>query len=159
MLEKTDGRFSETPDRDRECDGPARVEPPESDEEAASRARARYRSEPMTPLDPAPDVARFLEPGERVLALRRGVRCERRQREQRADAANGLTGDLFVTSRRLVFLGSLAVSVDLGEIADAVLAGERLLLVMRDGRGVAFDVERPRLLRVEIAAARLVGRA
>jgi hypothetical protein len=39
-----------------------------------------------------------------------------------------------------------------------MLSGERLLLVLRDGRGASIDVSQPRLLRVEIAAARASGR-
>jgi hypothetical protein len=38
-----------------------------------------------------------------------------------------------------------------------MLAGERLLIVMRDGEGVSLGVAQPRLLRVEIAAARVAA--
>ena len=44
--------------------------------------------------------------------------------------------------------------MDLSEIDDVVLSGERLLLVLRGGQGVSIDAPQPRLLRVEIAAAR-----
>lgn len=39
-----------------------------------------------------------------------------------------------------------------------MLSGEQLLLVMRGGQGAALSVAQPRLLRVEIAAARALAR-
>jgi hypothetical protein len=33
------------------------------------------------------------------------------------------------------------------------VAGERLLVTLRDAEGVVFELDRPRLLRTEIAAA------
>jgi hypothetical protein len=58
-----------------------------------------------------------------------------------------------------VLVGRLTVAIDLDEIEDAVVSGERILLVMGDGRGATLDVARPRLLRVEIATARAFARS
>ena len=71
----------------------------------------------------------------------------------------GLPGDLYVTTRRLVHLGRSTVAYSLDEIREADVAAGQLLLVVGDNRGVAIDVGDPRLLRVEIAAARAAARA
>lgn len=122
------------------------------DESAAAEARIRFRSEPMPAIETDAAVALLLESGERLVAVRRETSLERRQADH--TAAGGLAGDLYVTSRRLVFQGRLALSLDLEDIDEAMLSGDRLLLVTRDGAGIAIDADRPRLLRVEIAAAR-----
>ena len=60
---------------------------------------------------------------------------------------------LYLTSRRLVHLGQVVLSVNLIDIEESSLAGERLLLTLRNGEGLTLDVDRPRLLRAEMAAA------
>ena len=51
------------------------------------------------------------------------------------------------------------VEVDLERIADMAVALERLLLVeLTDGSDLAIEVDGPRLLRVQVAAARAVLR-
>jgi len=130
-----------------------------ADEVAADQARERYRLGPMIPVAPEPPVAAILEPGEDVLATRFAAVLEGRGSRPELDVPGGLVGDLVVTSRRLLFVGRTPLSIDLTDIEEAVLAGERLLLVLRDGRGVSVQVAWPRLLRVEIAAARAGIRA
>ena len=66
---------------------------------------------------------------------------------------------LSVTSRRLLLTGRVRLSIGLDEIGEILMAGGRLLLVLRGGQGVALEVAYPRLLRVEIAAARVAARA
>ena len=44
------------------------------------------------------------------------------------------------------------VSVSLTDVQESSLAGERLLLTLRDGEGLTLDVDKPRLLRAEMAA-------
>jgi hypothetical protein len=46
------------------------------------------------------------------------------------------------------------VSFRLDAIRDVILSGDQLLVVLCDGQGVTVRVRQPRLLRVEIAAAR-----
>ena len=127
------------------------------DEAAAAEARLRYRSQPMVELEPPPAIALLLRPGEALLAIRLAARCERRQDPSRM-SGTGLRGDLYLTSVRLMLLSRHEVGFDLDGIDEVMVCGERLLLVMRDGTGIALDVELPRHLRVEIAAARAAAR-
>jgi hypothetical protein len=131
----------------------------DADEAAAGEARERYRRQPMAALEPDARIGPLLAPGEQVVAVRRSAVLNRRQALPGSDAPTGLGGDLYVTSRRLVLVGRLTLSFALADIEEAMLSGERLLLVMRDGQGASLDVGRPRLLRVEIAAARASARA
>ena len=69
------------------------------------------------------------------------------------DRALGYGGTLYLTSQRLVHLGQVVVSVQLTDIEETSLAGELLLLSLREGEGISLDLDRPRVLRAEIAAA------
>src|SRR5512147_2549274 len=136
----------------------ATVEPgllsPETDEEAASQARLHYKEHGMEALVPDERIRRRLLPNERVLAIRRGAGLDRRKPSIEAGSIVSNCGDLYLTSERLVHVGNHVITLDLDQIDDAALAGERLLLLLRDGVGVALSVDRPRLFRVQIAAAR-----
>ena len=126
----------------------------EADRSEADRARARFAAEPLPALEPDAQVAPLIEPGEIVVAERRSAVLDRRQNRSGTEASAGLGGRLYVTSRRLILVGRLTLSFDLAGITEVMLSGERLLVVSRDGGGFSLDVARPRLLRVEIAAAR-----
>ena len=128
-----------------------------ADEAAADQAREAYRARAMPALEPDPRIAPLLGPDEHVLAVRRSAMLDRRQAPPRSEASTELAGDLYVTSRRLVLVGRLTLSFHLTEIEEAMLSGERLLLVMPGGQGASLDVAQPRLLRVEIAAARVAA--
>jgi hypothetical protein len=129
-----------------------------ADEAMAAEARSRYMVTTMRPLAPDERVARHLRADEVVLAVRRSALIERR--EPTSDAQpRGPAGDLYLTSRRLMLLGRVSLSFELSALQEAALAGDRLLLVMTDGSAAALHVDRPRLLRVEIAAARAAVRA
>lgn len=119
------------------------------DETAAAAARERFRTEPMTALEPDDRIASQLADGELVYALRTHAIL----RAPGGDAALGYGGTLYLTSRRLVHLGQVVVTVSLTDIVETSLAGERLLLSLRGGEGLSLDVDRPRLLRAEIAEA------
>lgn len=127
------------------------------DEAAAGMARRLYQLERMVPLRPDPAIASLLAPGEVVLAIRPCVGFERRPASD-AGACAG-RGDLYLTSARLILLGQRALVIGLGEIQEAMLSGDRLLLVLCDGAGLSLEVERPLLLRVEIATARAAARS
>jgi hypothetical protein len=43
------------------------------------------------------------------------------------------------------------MSVQLTDIVETSLAGERLLLSLRNGEGLSLDVDRPRVLRAEMS--------
>lgn len=127
-----------------------------ADEAAASEARRRYRRERMIPIGPDPTIAPFLNVGEVVLAVRRSVGLERRTAAMASGP--GASGDLYLTSARLVLLGRAYTEICLNEIQEVLLSGGRLLLVLRDGTGISLAVDRPQLLRVEIAAVRAAER-
>ncbi len=69
------------------------------------------------------------------------------------ESALGYGGSLYLTSRRLVHLGQVNVTVSLTDIVETSLAGERLLLTLPEGEGMTLDVERPRHFRAQMAAA------
>ena len=128
------------------------------DEAAADQARERYRTETMAELEPDARIAPLLADGERVVAVRRSAMLDRRQPVVGWDQPTGLGGDLYVTSRRLALVGNVTLSFELDDVEEAMLSGERLLLVLRGGQGISIDATRPRLLRVEIATARSAAR-
>lgn len=156
--------WGSTPDADRAAEPPVLRDASgflahdSTDEEAANEARDRYRDEAMARLGSDSQIAPLLVPGEDVLAVRRSATLDRRESRLGPTTPFALAGDLYLTSRRLVLVGRLTLSFDLDEIEDAVLSGERLLLVMRHGRGASLDVAQPRLFRVEIATARAFAR-
>jgi hypothetical protein len=118
------------------------------DEEAAAAARDRFRIGSIPAIE-ADDVIRpHLASEERVHALRSHAILN----APGGDRALGSGGTLYLTSRRLVHLGQVVVSVSLVDLEESSLAGERLLLTLRGGEGLTLDVDRPRLLRAEMAA-------
>lgn len=130
-------------------DATAAAERAARDEADADAARERLRAAPMLVIPADERLAPHLAPGE-------GVHSERRSAilsVPGGDRALGYGGTLFLTSRRLIHQGQVTVSVQLADIVETSLAGERLLLALRDGEGMAFDIDRPRLFRAEIAAA------
>lgn len=119
-----------------------------ADEAAASAARDAFLVSPVPVLEPDERVSPHLFPDEKVHGLRRHAIL----RAPGDDRALGYGGSLYLTSRRLMHLGQVFVTVQLTDIVETSLAGERLLLTLRDGEGMTFDLDRPRLLRAEMAA-------
>jgi hypothetical protein len=130
----------------------------ESDEVDATAARARYREEGISPVVPDSRIEQLLAPGESLLAVHPATVADSRASADGLADGTGATGDLYLTSARLVFAGGVLVAYALGDIEQAVIAGEDVLLVMRDGVGLRVAVDEPRLLRVQIAAARAARR-
>jgi hypothetical protein len=66
-----------------------------------------------------------------------------------------MRGDLCLTDRRLLVVDDrLVATVDLGDIVEIGVVGDRTMqLSTSTGRGLAIDLDRPRLFRVEIRAA------
>jgi len=118
------------------------------DEEGAAAARERFRSTPIPAIEVDDAIRAHLHPDERVHALRRHAILS----TPGGNGALGYGGTLYLTSRRLVHLGQVVVTVSLTDVQESSLAGERLLLTLRDGEGLALDVDKPRLLRAEMAA-------
>jgi hypothetical protein len=124
-----------------------------SDEAAAGAARERYRRWPMADVAPDGRIQPLLANGESVRSVRRDAHVDRRQPPE-LGSRGGLQGDLYLTSQRLVFTGRVVLDYPLAQVDDAVLAADRLLLLMRNGNALTVEASDPRLLRVEIAAAR-----
>ena len=125
-----------------------------ADESAANAARRRFRSHGLEPLEPDGRIGPLLAAGEQLLAIRRDVGCDSRQRSDGGAPVVEPGGDLYVTSERLVHLGKGVHTFDLDDIEDATLDDGRVLLLFHDGLGITIDADRPRLLRVQISAAR-----
>ncbi len=120
----------------------------ESDEAEAAAARARLRRGPIPVIEPDPEIVPMLADGEHVHSARRHALLSR----PNGHRARGTGGRLYLTSRRLVHLGKGVVSVLLTDIEEIALAGETLLLTLHGDEGISLDLDRPRLLRAEIAA-------
>jgi hypothetical protein len=129
--------------------------PVDADEAEATKARRRYRSERMPAMGPDPAIEPLLAPGEVVLAVYRRTGFERRPASE-GKAGRG-RGDLYLTSARLVLLVPLelrVIEICLDQIQEAMVSANQLLLVLHDGAGISLEVDRPLLLRVELATAR-----
>ena len=120
-----------------------------ADEADAALARERLKDGPLPCIEPDEHVVEHLTPGESVHDLRTRAIL----RGPGGDNALGYGGSLYLTSRRLVHLGQVNVTVRLTDIVETSLAGERLLLTLPEGEGMALDVERPRHFRAQLAAA------
>jgi hypothetical protein len=130
-------------------DATAAAERAARDEADADEARERLRGSALPTIEPDEAIAPHLDPDEGLHSARRSAILS----VPGGDRALGYGGTLFLTSRRLIHLGQVMVTVRLTDIIETSLAGERLLLALRGGEGMAFDLDRPRLLRAEIAAA------
>jgi hypothetical protein len=91
--------------------------------------------------------------------MERGITFDRRAPSPGGPAASGIEGDLYLTSQRLVLVGRLTLALELAALEEAVRTSGRLLLLLRDGQGVALDVADPQLLWAEIAEARRLARS
>jgi len=124
------------------------------DEREAFDARVRYRAEGLPSIDPVGQLAEHIRPGETVYLERPSSVVS----PQRGDATDDFAGSLYLTSQRILLLGHTPFEVGLDQIDELALAGERLLVTLADGTGLSIDGARPRLLRVQIAAAMTAGR-
>ena len=129
-------------------DAAALAERAAADEAAAHDARELYRDGLPPAIEPDEDIVGHLTQGESVHALRTRAIL----RTPGADEALGYGGSLYLTSRRLVHRGQVMVAVQLTDIVETSLAGERLLLTLRQGEGMSLEIDRPRLFRAELAA-------
>jgi hypothetical protein len=128
----------------------------EADEAAATSARERYRSQPIAALDADAATAALLEADEQLYAQRSGAILNT---TTGSSPLPGYGGTLYVTDRRILHVGRVVVSIRLEQVREIALAGERLLITFDGGEGISLDLDRPRLLRVEIAAVMTAARA
>jgi hypothetical protein len=121
------------------------------DEAEADEARTRYRSEGLPSVEVDGLAAERLRPDEMAVDVRSSAVVTR---HLLGDGTDELAGQFVLTTQRLLVVGHTPLEVELGEIDELTLAGERLLVTMRDGTGLSINASRPRLLRVQIAALR-----
>lgn len=124
-----------------------------ADEAAADAERARLTGQPLPTMEEGAEPSMQLHPDELLHAIRRAAMLD----DGHTKPPTG--GTLYLTSRRLLHAGSALREVDLADITDAGVALERLLLLdLTDGSELAIEVDQPRLLRVQLAAARAAAR-
>lgn len=108
-------------------------------------------------VEPAAGFASLQLPGEALHAFRENAVLERTLPDTTEPSPRH--GALYLSSIRLLHVGAETTSIPLGEIEEMAVALERLLLVrLQDGTHLAIDTDRPRLLRVQIAAALVATR-
>lgn len=122
-----------------------------TDEEAARRARERYRRTGIPALEPDALVAPHLAHAERVYGSRAAASVAHIDGESQAVRDEG---PLYVTSVRLLHLGRESTSIALVDINELAMADDRILVSICGARGLMLDVSEPRQFRVLIAAAR-----
>jgi hypothetical protein len=124
-----------------------------ADEAAADAERKRLAHAPLPNLSDGIEQRVRLRPDEVIHAIRPAAMLEA------ADRQLPEGGTLYLTSRRLIHAGQALHEVLLTDIAETAVALERLLLVdLADGSDLAFEIDQPRLLRVQLAAARAAAR-
>lgn len=129
------------------------------DEAAADAARESYRREGLPVLEAGADLASLLEADEQLHAVHPMAMLERGASDA-PDAPLPRGGVLLVTSQRLIHRGAAISEWPLADLVELSVALERLLLVRLEGGGdLAFEVDSPRLLRVQLAAAMAALRA
>ena len=124
-----------------------------ADEAAADAERVRLATGELPNLSSELGTAVTLRPQETAHAIRHVSMLEN-------GSTTLLGGTLYLTSQRLIHLGAERHEVELESIAESAVALERLLLLdLIDGSDLAIEVDQPRLLRVQLAAARAAARA
>jgi hypothetical protein len=118
-------------------------------DEAAAAALRDQQVDAFPTIAPDEAIAGHLEPDEQLLGLRRSAIL----RTPGGDRALGYGGTLYLTSRRLVHLGQVIMTVQLRDVVETSIASERLLLSLNGGEGLTIEVDRPRTFRTEVASA------
>ena len=124
-----------------------------ADERAADLERIRLVDGQLPNLNLEVDGGIQMGAGEEIHAIRPLAMLEDRNSSKPAG------GTLYLTSERIVHVGERSREINLDAIDETAVALERLLLVdLADGSGLAIEIDQPRLLRVQLAAARANAR-
>jgi hypothetical protein len=130
-----------------------RLEPDDEDEALAAAARLHYRSGARSTVTSSDDVRAALRADEQLIAIRATASIDPGPRGGHAQS-----GQLAITNERLVLIDQPAVTLaSFDQIEDVTLATDRVLVVLTTGGGFAIQSCHPRLLRVQLAAARAKG--
>ncbi len=120
------------------------------DDALATAARARYRQDGIVGIEPDTGMRSALEGDEQLLAVRQNASVERL-----SDGATPISGRLAITTERIFVLdGRSDTLATLDELDDVTLVSDRLLVMLTSGAGFRINAPQPKLLRVELAAAR-----
>jgi hypothetical protein len=126
-------------------------DPDLEDEALAAEARARYRTDGISTIEPDGSIRSALWAGEKVLAFRPGASIEHLSQR----TAVPVMGPLAVTTERLLFIdGAPMTLAALEELDDVTVSTDRLMVMLTSGSGFAISAPQPRLLRVQLAEAR-----
>jgi len=129
-----------------------------ADEAAADAAREQYAASGVPAIEPDAGYASVARSGESLHAVRRNAILEPGRTDDNEPVLRG--GTLYLTSSRLLHVGVETTNIPLREIDEMVVALKRLVLIrLQDGSHFAVEVDQPRLLRVQIAAAIAAARA
>ena len=121
------------------------------DDALAQAARTRYRADGLASIEPDDGLRSVLHDGEQLLALCDSASVHRVP----TDGSDRRNGRLAVTTDRLLILDPTPVTIaTLDELDDVSLVGERLLAILTNVSGFFIETRQPRLLRVQLAAAR-----
>ena len=124
-----------------------------ADEAAADAERVRLGGASLPDVSDQAGSGLQLRPNEVVHAIRPVALLEG------SSGQTPIGGTLYLTSQRLVHAGPSMRETELTDIAEIAVALERLLLVdLADGSDLAIEGDQPRLLRVQLAAARAAAR-
>jgi hypothetical protein len=122
-----------------------------ADEAAADEARQAYQAGGLPAIEPD-GAGEILHPGEILHAVHASALLEEAPLNDEAAQPRG--GTLYLTSQRLVHTATESTELPLSEIEEMAVALERLVLIRRrNGSDLALEVDQPRLLRVQLAAA------
>ncbi len=122
------------------------------DEAAADEARLLYQTDGLPILADDAEFAAVSRTGELLHAVREHALLERTV----VGGPRLITGSgrVYLTSSRLLHVGTETTEAQLNEVYEVGVALERLLLVsLNDETNLAIEIDRPRLLRVQVEVA------
>ena len=125
------------------------------DEEAASRARARYRTG-IPVVEPDAMLAPHLSHDETVFDYRALATVS--AIDGATSSAPKAGGVLFVTDQRLIHVGEQTTSVHLSDVIELTVTDSTLLINLANSSGLVVELRQPRRLRVLLLAAKAAGR-